>query len=164
MLGTDIPTWFGILSGALVVSSALSAGLFLTFSDFLMRSFQLSEDRAGVEVMQVLNREIFRSLTIVLLFGNIPVSAFLAVYAYVEGFYPLAHFLGAGAVSYFFGVLIVSYVVNVPMNETLDPMDRASEKTTAYWRESYVARWVHWNWIRALAAITTSVCFLVGLT
>ncbi len=111
--------------------------------------------------MQVLNREIFRSVTMVLLIGNIPVSLALAVYAYLTGPGLTAYFLGAGAASYFFGVLIVSYVVNIPMNETLDSMDARSEKTTAYWRESYVARWVRWNWIRALAAVTTSICFLM---
>ncbi|MBN35194.1 MAG: hypothetical protein CMM46_10550 [Rhodospirillaceae bacterium] len=58
-----------ILIGSQIAALAggLVAGLFLIFSDFMMRALRLATPAAGIEVMQTLNREIYRSATMVLL-------------------------------------------------------------------------------------------------
>ncbi|GEM_PF-6624177 len=86
--------------------------------------------------MQVLNREILKSKTAVFLFGNIPLSTGLAIYAYVVGPRSFGVWLALGALSYLVFVLFVSYAVNVPMNEELDPMDKDSMGSAIYWKQA----------------------------
>lgn len=43
-----------------ILAYALIAGVFLAFSDFIMRSLALTSGASGVGTMQVINREVFR--------------------------------------------------------------------------------------------------------
>ena len=53
------PIIFFLLQFA-VLAYALLGGVFLAFSDFIMRSLAHTSGMGGVEVMQVINREVFR--------------------------------------------------------------------------------------------------------
>ena len=67
------------------IAAGLVAGVFLTFSDFVMRSLGASAPAAGMEAMQQINRKVYRSVFMVLLLGLVPVSLAIAVYAAVSG-------------------------------------------------------------------------------
>ena len=43
---------------------ALLAGVFLSFSDFVMRSLAATQPAGGIEAMQQINRKVFRTLFI----------------------------------------------------------------------------------------------------
>jgi len=156
-----IPTWFFVLCEITVISTGLVSGLFLTFSDFLMRSLKLSSTSAGIEVMQVINREIYKSTNMLLLWGNLPLTVGLAGYAYNNNMGPASIFIMAGAILYFVGVFVVTFTTNVPMNRRLDTFEHASAEASTYW-EIYVPRWVYWNYIRAFATGATATCFLIA--
>ena len=72
---TQIILW-GLV--ALALAAALVAGVFLTFSDFVMPSLFAAAPSAGTEAMQIINRKVYRSIFMVLLIGLIPVSALIA--------------------------------------------------------------------------------------
>lgn len=156
-----IPTWFFVLCEVTVISTGLVSGLFLSFSDFIMRSLKLSTTSAGIEVMQVINREIFKSANMLLLWGNLPLSVGLAAYAYNNDMGSASLFLIAGAGLYFTGAFVVTFTTNVPMNRRLDTFDYTSTEAAEYW-EVYVPRWVYWNYIRAIATGGTAACFLIA--
>ena len=78
------PIWFLLACQACAVACALVAGVFLTFSDFVMRSLAGAKTAAGIESMQVINREVYRSVFIVLLLGMAAVSPLLIGYAYLK--------------------------------------------------------------------------------
>ncbi len=56
------------------VSSLLVAGVFQSFSDFIMRSLVAASPAGGIESMQMINRKVFRSWFLVMLLGLAPVS------------------------------------------------------------------------------------------
>lgn len=51
------------------IACAVVGGVFLTFSDFLMRSLERSDPVAGIEVMQRINREVMRTVFIAAFLG-----------------------------------------------------------------------------------------------
>ena len=50
-----------IAFGSVALVMALVSGVFLGFSDFIMRSLRVSSPRAGIEAMQQINREVLSS-------------------------------------------------------------------------------------------------------
>ena len=74
-----ITTIFFLIQFA-ILAYALVGGVFLAFSDFVMRSLALTGGAGGVEAMQSINREVFRWIFMVLFIGLAPVSLFIAGY------------------------------------------------------------------------------------
>ena len=57
-----------------ILAYALVGGVFLAFSDFIMRSLAHTSGIGGVDAMQVINREVFRWVFMALFIGMAPVS------------------------------------------------------------------------------------------
>jgi len=157
------PTWFYILCQISVFASGVVAGVFLTFSDFVMRSLGKTATAGGIEVMQIINREVFRTVFMVLLLGMSAISVFLIGYAYLNLSGSASTLIIAGGGLYFVGVFMVSLVFNVPMNQRLDGMDYNSEQASTYWSRVYLPRWTFWNYIRATTAAASAICLLAAL-
>jgi uncharacterized membrane protein len=154
--------WFFILCEISVIACALVSGVFLTFSDFVMRSLDGAKTAAGIEVMQVINREVFKSIFMFLLLGMSALSPFLIGYAYFRVAGSAADWIMAGGALYLAGVFVVSLVFNVPMNNRLEARDYASTEAAAYWTSTYLPRWTFWNYVRAIAAAGSAICYLVA--
>jgi uncharacterized membrane protein len=153
--------WIVIPCAAAVIASAMSAGLFYTFSDFQIRAMRLATLSAGVEVMQNINREIMRSGTIVVLWGSLALSVLLGLYAVLVLSGPAVLPLSLGAALFILGVWGVSVAFNIPMNMRLAGLEHTSTKAAAYWAV-YVSRWNFWNHVRSATAILAAICFLIG--
>jgi len=154
--------WLFLSLQVSVIACAVVAGVFLTFSDFVMRSLNGARTSAGVEVMQVINREVYRTVFMVLLLGWSALSPILMVYGYmfVEG--PAANWVMLGGGLYLAGVFAVSMIFNVPMNRRLDRLNFTCPNAETYWAETYFPRWTFWNYVRALSAAAAAVCFLMA--
>ena len=155
-------TWFLVVCQVSVIAFALVSGVFLTFSDFVMRSLNGAQTAAGVEVMQVINREVYSSLFMFLLLGMSALSPFLIGYAYLHLAGYAANLIMAGAALYLVGVFVVSLVFNVPMNNRLEAREYAGPEAASYWAKTYMPRWTFWNGIRAIASAASATCFLVA--
>jgi len=156
-----MPVWILVLSQFSVVAFALLGGVFLAFSDFIMRSLRLTGGAGGLEAMQVINREVFRYVFMSLFIGMIPVSLVLAVGAYRN----LAHSLPflAAATIYAVGVFGVTAACNVPMNDTLAGLEATSAEGIAYWESTYLPRWTLWNSVRTAACLLASGLLQYGV-
>lgn len=143
------------------LASGLIAGVFLTFSDFVMRSLIAAHPEGGIEAMQNINRKVYGSVFLVLFMAMAPVSVALAVYASLALTGAAATWIIAGAAIYVISVFLVTIVCNVPMNKRLDRMDQAARETTDYWR-IYGPVWTRWNHVRTVGSLATSVCFLTA--
>lgn len=150
-----------ILCGVSVIASGLVAGVFLTFSDFVMKSLAAAEPAAGIEAMQIINRKVFRTVFMVLLMGMSILSLVMAGYALVSASGAAANWAIAGGGLYIVGVFVVTLVGNVPMNTRLDGMDHKSAEAASYW-QTYVPVWSRWNSARTAAAAGSAVCFFVA--
>ena len=140
------------------LGAGLIAGVFLSFSDFVMRSLSDAAPIAGIEAMQLINRRVYRSVFMVLLMGLGPLSVILA---FIGLAYPQAIWVWAGALVYLIGVMAVTARRNVPMNQRLDRMNRHYDTAVAYWG-TYMDVWTRWNHIRTGAAGLAALLFIIA--
>ncbi|MEP3244552.1 MAG: anthrone oxygenase family protein [Sneathiella sp.] len=148
-----------ILCEISVIAYALVSGVFLTFSDFVMKSLGATQPAGGIEAMQIINRKVFRTVFMVLLIGMAILSPVWMGYAF--------HFLSGtpqvlilvGGSLYTVGVLFASLIGNIPMNERLDKLDHTAKETAEYW-DFYVRRWSQWNTARTISSALSAICFL----
>jgi uncharacterized membrane protein len=146
-----------------ILAYALVAGVFLAFSDFIMRSLAITGGVGGVEAMQAINREVFRWVFMTLFLGMAAVSVVIAGYAWISLNGPAGLLILLAALVYLVGCFGVTVVFNVPMNEALAGMELTSGETRDYWLQTYVPRWTFWNSVRTLAAAMSSALLLFGL-
>ena len=155
------PQWVVPAIGAAVIICAIISGVFLAFSDFVMRSLAIAPPSVGVVSMQLINRKVYGSLFLVLLMG-FSVSCLLLAYTaltYLTG--SASSWVLAGSGIYLTGVFLVTVVFNVPMNKQLDVLDHSALETVKYWK-TYASSWTMWNHIRTLSSAVAAICFLVA--
>ena len=155
------PTLILMTYGLAALLIGLVAGVFLAFSDFIMRSLAAVSTQAGVEAMQQINRKVFGSVFLAWLLGMAPVSAGLAGYAWLWIDGPAAGWFIGGGVIFVLGVLGVTMLGNVPMNNRLDTMAPAGAETAEYW-SIYATFWTQWNHVRTAASIASAAAFMIG--
>lgn len=146
-----------------IIAYALVSGVFLAFSDFIMRSLAHTGGIGGVDAMQVINREVFRWVFMTLFIGMAPVSLAIAGYGgFIVGNGPGALLVLAG-LTYFVGCFGVTVFFNVPMNEALAGMEASSASARDYWTGTYLPRWTFWNTVRTVASTISAALLLFGL-
>lgn len=148
--------WILMIAGLAV---ALVAGVFLGFSDFIMRGLTRAPASQGATGMVGLNRTVYRSVFMVLLLGLVPVSGTLGLLAFWQ-FEGAARTLTlAGVLAYLIGVFAVTGMGNVPMNKRLDAMDGQPHETADYWPR-YAQRWTQLNHARTAGSTLAALCWL----
>ena len=147
-----------------ILAYALVAGVFLAFSDFIMRSLAITGGSGGVEAMQAINREVFRWVFMTLFLGMAAISVLIGAYAWVSLSGPASFLILAAALVYLIGCFGITVAFNVPMNEALARMELSSEATRDYWLQTYVPRWTFWNSVRTAAAAVSAALLLFGLS
>lgn len=156
-----MPTWLLLLSAFSILAFALLGGVFVAFSDFIMRALGVTGGAGGPEAMQAINREVFRYVFMTLFIGMVPVSLVLAAGAVMTVASP-APFVAAAAI-YMVGVFGITAVFNVPMNNALAALDPASADGLKYWTTTYLPDWTFWNSVRAVACLVASAAVLYGV-
>ena len=156
-----MPTWMFVLSQFSILAYATLGGVFLAFSDFIMRSLSVTSGSGGMEAMQAINRQVFRYVFMSLFIGMVPVSLILAVGAYWESDQPAP--LMAAAAIYIVGVFGVTAVFNVPMNNALAALDATSAEGLQYWTTKYLPGWTFWNNVRTAACLLASALLQYGV-
>lgn len=146
-----------------VIACAIVSGVFLTFSDFVMKSLHEADPIAGIQSMQIINRRVMRSVFMFVLIGMSLVSVFLVVQSTFGGIRNGRFWILAGGLFYTSGTFLVTMLFNVPMNNSLESPDYRSVQAAEYWPQ-FVSKWTFWNWVRCLAALAASVCFLIAVT
>jgi len=155
--------FFFILMQLAIVAYALVGGVFLAFSDFIMRSLALTGGTGGVEAMQVINREVFRWVFMALFLGMAAVSLVVAGYGANNLTHPAGALILIAGLVYLIGCFGVTVFFNVPMNEALAGMDLSQDATRAYWTDTYLPRWTFWNTVRTVACGVSAALLLFGL-
>jgi uncharacterized membrane protein len=145
---------------ALIAATALmglSAGLFLTFSYAVMPGLRRASDAAFVDAMRGMNAAILNPV-FALTFGG---AFFVALLALVLGWGDASRpWVVAGLVLYVIGAYVITFAVNVPMNDALE----AGKGSAASLRETFEARWTAWNHARSVLTTAAFVCLVVGAT
>lgn len=145
-----------IYSLVLNASAALClivAGVFLAFSDFVMDGLRHAAPDVGASAMQWINRRVYGSVFLVTFLGLGPVCLGLAVISWSSQDFIVV----AGALVYCAGVIGVTLLGNVPMNQRLDALSVPQR----YWPD-YDKDWSRLNHIRTSAAAISGVLFMAA--
>jgi len=154
--------FFGLTQFA-ILAYALVGGVFLAFSDFIMRSLSLTDGIGGVQAMQIINREVFRWVFMALFLGLAVISLAIVGYGAVNRDHPAGILILVAGSVYLVGCFGVTVFFNSPMNEPLAGMALSEDATRAYWTDIYLPRWTFWNTVRTLACGTSATLLLFAL-
>lgn len=146
-----------------IIAYAIVGGIFIAFSDFIMRSLARTSGTGGVEAMQVINREVFRWVFMALFLGLAPVSLGIALYGFIKIGGGTGTVLAVAGLTYFVGCFGVTVFYNVPLNERLAKMNLADGSTRLFWQETYLPQWTWWNSVRGSACILAAALLLSSL-
>lgn len=116
------------------ITSGLMAGLFFAFSCAVMLGLGGVEDRVFVDVMRRINRSIQNGLFGLVFVGSLLSSAAVVVIGDVWAR------VGGGL---FLVSLLITFVVNIPLNNRLDVADDVPAA-----RRAFEGPWVRWNHVR----------------
>jgi uncharacterized membrane protein len=144
---------------AAAVGCALVAGLMFAFSTSVMPTLDRRRNAEGIGTMQAINSTILNPVFGLVFGGTATLCLALAGTAPFTTDHPHATLRGIGSALYVVGTVGVTLVVNVPMNDTLDALDPASDEAASYWR-TYLRRWTVWNNLRALLGTIAAVLLI----
>lgn len=160
----------GFFPATLILASVLCslvAGFLFAFTVVVMPGINTLNDKEYIRAFQVMDGMIQNNQP---LFIFVWVGSILAlILSVVIGLNRLdgmgSMLIILATVIYLLGVQLPTLVINVPLNNTLqgldvDTMDGASHQTA---RESFEARWNHWNKIRTALASLVSVLLMLLL-
>ncbi|MGH2560335.1 MAG: DUF1772 domain-containing protein [Thermomicrobiales bacterium] len=148
-------------TAALALTGAM-AGLFYAFSVSAMRGLDGIDAAHAIPAMQSINRKILNPVFFVTFFGA-PVAALATgglLLALDERW--AAVVFGLAAATYVLGTLVLTVVVNVPMNDALDVAEVPTDANDAarLWAD-FSTRWTWWNTLRTVFSALSLL--LVGL-
>lgn len=144
------------------LASALVAGIFLAFSNFVMKALARIPPASGMAAMQSVNITVINPVFLGLFLGN--AAACLILAAAVLWHWPSSGgaLILSGSLAYLIGTFLVTMAFNVPRNDALAPLDSGSEEAVAKWR-TYVDEWTKYNHLRTLFALLAAACFMGAL-
>ncbi len=132
------------------LTTGLIGGFFYAYACSVTLGLGLLPDDQYVEAMQAINATVRNGVFAFSFFGAV---LFLLVALAVHAPWPRSRrflFVAAGAVLYIGGGFMVTFLVNVPMNEELARIGDASPATLARVRAEYEGPWNFWNGVRTL--------------
>lgn len=144
---------FDVLVFIATVGAGLMAGIYFSFSTFVMRSLDSLTPKAAVAAMNAINLVIVKSWFLPLFFATTMLYAVLALFTFRGGSEVEVHAVLYAAVIYVMGMFFITLLFNVPLNNKLATVDKQFEKS---WRR-YLKYWIRWNHVRTLSCITTHV-------
>jgi uncharacterized membrane protein len=140
---------------AAAVLAGLAAGLFFTYFFSVMPGLRRADDRTFVTAMNHLNAAVTNGW-FALVFAGAPVAAAVAA-ALSRG---PARAWAVGALGLQVAQLVVTFAVNVPLNNALAAADAAQPAAA---RAAFEGSWVRWNVARTAATVAAFGCLCAGL-
>ncbi len=138
------------------------AGLFFTFSTFVMKALSRLPPGEGMAAMQAINSAILNPLFFTLFFGTVAVCLWAVVASLMRWHHEGSAYRLAGGALYLVGGFLVTVVFNVPMNEKLAATPSSSPEAAALW-SSYLTNWTAWNHVRTVASLAAAALLTLAL-
>ena len=154
-------TLFSATLWAAAIGCGLIAGVYFTFSAFVMRSLTAIPVASAVSAMDSINRVIVSSAFLPLFFGTTLASALLVGSVLLPS--PATSYAAIGGVIYLVGMFICTVAFNVPLNNKLAALDPDSEEADLFW-PVYAQTWTRWNHVRTVASTATAVLYTYAIS
>lgn len=149
-------TWAG------AIGFGVMAGVYFTFSTFVMRALAALPRHEGVASMASINEVILSSAFMPLFWGTSILGLLAAGWSIAQWGQPGSWALLAGGVVYVLGMFAVTAAGNVPLNEALAAVDPTSSEAATLWSH-YLSRWTLYNHVRTVASALASGLFVAAL-
>ncbi|WP_190238680.1 anthrone oxygenase family protein [Salipaludibacillus neizhouensis] len=143
------------------IGTGILAGLFFSFSTFIMEALGEISAKSGMNAMKAINRTILNPLFGLIYFGTALMTLFLLVATLFNSEWNGRIYIISGSLLYLVGTFLVTIIFNVPLNNLLERGDSTDYSSQQMWR-SYIKKWTVWNHIRTVTAVGTLACFVLG--
>jgi uncharacterized membrane protein len=154
------------LLSSLVLLTAIGAGVisgvFLAFSNFVMKALSQLPARESVAAMQRINIAVLNPLFLAMFVGTAVLGLACIATALFAWAGERSCLLAGAGLAYVIGTFGVTMVFNVRRNDRLAKLSADSAEAAAYWPR-YVAEWVLWNHVRTIAAVLAAVLSVFAL-
>ncbi|MBI3352760.1 MAG: DUF1772 domain-containing protein [Nitrospirae bacterium] len=145
-----------------VLLSGIIAGVFFTFSTFVMPALSALPSETGIASMQSINVSVVKSLFIIVFMGITVLSIALGVMAILKWGQPGMSVLLAASIFNVVGSFLVTMAFNVPLNEALAAVVPQSVEGAEMWTR-YLHDWTLWNHVRTISTLLASGGFMYTL-
>jgi len=153
---------FQVLTVSATLGAGLAAGVFFAFSSFVMAGLARLPPAQGIAAMQAINLTAVTPLFMTVLFGTALACAGVAVHSILTWNQNGSVLLVAAAALYIVGIIVVTIVFNVPLNDALAAVSPDSQEGADLWIR-YLASWNAWNHVRTLAGLAALGAFVMSL-
>lgn len=138
------------------------AGLFCSFSSFVMKALSEIPPPKGIAAMQSINVAIVKP-SFLLVFLGTGIACGLALGLGWQQFgRDTLIWTAAGGSVYVLGSIAVTIAFNVPLNNRLAAVDPESVEGETMW-EIYLVTWTRWNHVRSIATILSTILLIVAV-
>ncbi|MBL8744530.1 MAG: DUF1772 domain-containing protein [Myxococcales bacterium] len=138
------------------IGAGVMAGVFFTFSNFVMPALAKLPADQGTAAMQSINVEAINRWFMAALFGTGAACAVLAVLSFRSLGDSRAFLRLGGATLYLLGAIVVTAAFNVPRNDALAAADPRAAETVALWGR-YLGEWLRWNHVRTGTSLVSAI-------
>ena len=149
------------LTTGCIAGTALVAGVYFAFSNFVMRGLRDLPAPAGRAAMQSMNKAAPNPLFVLALVGTGVMCVVLGIVSATRWSDPAAPWALTGSALYV-ASLVVTVTYHVPRNDAFDLVDLSAPGAAERWAQ-YLAGWVPWNHVRTLAALGAVVALTISL-
>lgn len=150
------------LTFAAAIGSAVVAGIFFAFSTFVMAALGRIPAEQGVAAMQSINVTVINPLFMLAFMGTGVLCLTLVVGALLRWEASGSALVLAASVIYLAGVIGVTMLGNVPLNDALAAVQPGTPEAASLWSR-YLTEWTFWNHLRTIAPIVSAALFIAAL-
>lgn len=152
-----------IITGILaLLGSAIIAGVFFAFSNFIMGALERLDAGHGMAAMQSINVVVLNPFFLGVFSGTAVVSLVAAGLAVAAFGLVNALWFVVGALLYCLGTFVLTGAGNVPLNNRLAAASTSDPGAAGLWQD-YLDRWTWLNTIRTVASTAAALLFGLGL-
>lgn len=147
----------------LVILTGLMAGVYFSFSVFIMKSFTLLPALEAASAMNKINDVIVNTLFLPVFFGSTLWYAGLAVWSIADWQGQESVLVIAASAAYIVGMFVVTALGNVPLNNALKAAASNDKQLVTVWQK-YRVSWTRLNHVRMLSCIAACALLVLSLT
>ncbi|NOT67061.1 MAG: DUF1772 domain-containing protein [Methylophilaceae bacterium] len=144
------------------IGSGLVAGIFFSFSNFVISALNRLQPRQSIAAMQAINVAVLNPLFFSVFFGTGAVCLLVIMLSLLSWSPPSAIFLIIGSLLYLVGTVLVTMRRNVPLNKVLANLSIGSTEDVEHW-DNYYIKWTYWNHVRTVAALMAAIMLTTRL-
>jgi uncharacterized membrane protein len=143
------------------LACVMMSGVYFAFSTAVMPGLSRLEPVQGLMAMQSINRSILNPLFLSLFVGSAILCALMIFLTLRGGLILNSLPLLAGCVLFIGGSLLVTGIINVPLNDTLEAITPNDPGAPELWSR-FLTNWTYWNHVRTASSFMAALLIIIS--